>query len=553
MTDYTRLDKDELLSLLKDLNEAILSGKGRESRLCLDLQAHQVELEMQNRELRESQKQLEEAVSLYSDLYDFAPVGYMTLDRTGRILKLNLTAASMLTDKRDNALHIPFVSFLETKEARSFFDLLRECGASGQRSSAEFTLAPKKRPSVRIHMLAVPFDNEGEINFRVSLLDMTALREAEEKNEALRRELLLAQRMALSERLSGGLLHDFSNVITVISSYAGLASREAGGCRAEHLDGIKDAAGRATSLLRQIQVLNGSRMEEPELLDISTVIPDAAGIVERVAGKKNSITAHLAPDTPKILCRRANFEQLILNLLLISKQYADDGNPITISTGRSVAAAKTYASIEIAFSGRGSELEGVLHEALLRYPAQPRLPNGSLKAIRYIMEALGAKAEFKCADKIELAFNIPAVATEELDAPVKLTAGSGQRILFVEDEALLRKSISIVLSNSGYVVFQASSAVEAVGLFKKEDGRFDLLFTDLVLKGDDGLSLCRRLHDLSPGLKVLFTSGCLDVESEWPDLKRERHAFIAKPFETTDLLRAVAGCLQGANVSQGHF
>lgn len=106
-----RIDDHETLSKLQQC----------ETHLLHELQSHQVELEMQNRELREVQQRLEETRDRYADLYDFAPMGYLTLDETGRILEINLTGAAMLGDERAGLVGKPFSNRLSLGDSQQFF------------------------------------------------------------------------------------------------------------------------------------------------------------------------------------------------------------------------------------------------------------------------------------------------------------------------------------------------------------------------------------------------------------------------------------------------
>src|SRR5687767_13122747 len=98
--DYESMSREQLVAILRNLqaSEADLgppSAQPDALRLLHDLQVHQVELEMQNRELREAQGALEESRNRYADLYDFAPVAYCTLSDSGIIEELNLTGATL--------------------------------------------------------------------------------------------------------------------------------------------------------------------------------------------------------------------------------------------------------------------------------------------------------------------------------------------------------------------------------------------------------------------------------------------------------------------------
>ena len=96
-------------------------------RLMYDLEIHQIELEMQNRELRESQQRLEEAQARYSDLYNFAPVGYCTLDPEGYIQEINLTASAMLETPRERLIGKSFRTVTARSDPRQFQAHMKRC------------------------------------------------------------------------------------------------------------------------------------------------------------------------------------------------------------------------------------------------------------------------------------------------------------------------------------------------------------------------------------------------------------------------------------------
>ena len=95
------------------------------NELIHELRVHQIELEMQNDELRRSQVQLDESRMRYADLYDFAPVGYLTFDRTGLILEANLTAAKQLGTERTRILEAPFFLYVFEETGTPFICIWR--------------------------------------------------------------------------------------------------------------------------------------------------------------------------------------------------------------------------------------------------------------------------------------------------------------------------------------------------------------------------------------------------------------------------------------------
>jgi PAS domain-containing protein len=111
MDRYRNLNRADLVRLLEKAEASQVASAGDEAQqLVHDLHLHQIELEIQNQDLRAAQAALEAARDDYAELYDFAPVGYLSLDRNGLIHKLNLTAAKLLGRERANLLHKPFTN-----------------------------------------------------------------------------------------------------------------------------------------------------------------------------------------------------------------------------------------------------------------------------------------------------------------------------------------------------------------------------------------------------------------------------------------------------------
>ena len=130
MADLHKLDRAELIELLRTSEEALYADTREEKRLLHDLQAHRVELELQNRELYEAQMELEASRDRYADLYDFAPVGYLTLDDRARVIDANLKAAELLGLPRGRLLNSPLASRLANGQSGALFAHLRELFAA---------------------------------------------------------------------------------------------------------------------------------------------------------------------------------------------------------------------------------------------------------------------------------------------------------------------------------------------------------------------------------------------------------------------------------------
>jgi PAS domain-containing protein len=121
MNEYTNFSDSRLFKEIEILREKI-EGAGETvfMRMLHELQVYQMELELQNREVRETQLELEETRDRYADMYDFAPLAYFSFDSHGSILELNLAGAMLLGKDRLSLLGTPFVNFVARHERSDF-------------------------------------------------------------------------------------------------------------------------------------------------------------------------------------------------------------------------------------------------------------------------------------------------------------------------------------------------------------------------------------------------------------------------------------------------
>jgi PAS domain S-box-containing protein len=180
-------------------------------QLVHELQVHQIELEMQNDELRRTQMELEAARDRYMDLYDGAPTGYLTLDAKGVILEANLPACTLLGMNRIDLLGKPVIRFVAAKDQATCRRHIREMFNTGVRQACEVDLALQNNTSisVRFESLAVP-DETGQQRLRTVVLDNTKHKRAEalalESQQGLLQQLILEERLRISHDLHDGIL-----------------------------------------------------------------------------------------------------------------------------------------------------------------------------------------------------------------------------------------------------------------------------------------------------------------------------------------------------------
>ncbi len=163
-----------------------------------ELQLHQIELEEQNRALRDAQSALEESRNRYADLYDFAPVAYCTLDERGCIREVNLTGASMLGRDRLSLLGAPMLSVVRMDDPALFWRHVAQCRKTGAAVSSELSFTTADARAVHVQAISTPaYDATGAlVGLRTALSDISTRKRAElERDRAWAAELGLRRQL----------------------------------------------------------------------------------------------------------------------------------------------------------------------------------------------------------------------------------------------------------------------------------------------------------------------------------------------------------------------
>src|SRR5262245_55456721 len=178
--DVSKMSKTELVQELKKVQAVqrrLVAHLDDEDpkRILHELEIHQIELEMQNRELIESQHRLVESESRYVDLYDFAPVGYCTLDPQGYIQKINLTGSALLEMPREHLIGKSFRSIAAYSDPFRFQAYWKRCVEEKTRVTGDLTLSLRKKDHRTVRMICEPAPNhDAETTaYRMALVDVT--------------------------------------------------------------------------------------------------------------------------------------------------------------------------------------------------------------------------------------------------------------------------------------------------------------------------------------------------------------------------------------------
>jgi PAS domain S-box-containing protein len=309
--------------------------------LLHELRVHQIELEMQNDELRQAQSDLASARDRYCDLYDFAPVGYLTLDADGRILLANLTCAGLLGVERQYLIGQRFSRFV-APESQDAYHFLRQRSQGDTR--APVGLGLKKADGAAfwglLDISASTGDAESQPVVRLTISDITALHNAEEQQVLLH---LVS--------------HDLGTPLTVIQGHAEfvrdlLAEQGVDGEAANSLNAIRRSVRRMMTMIHDLTDmarLEGGRIElHREPVAMGAYLAEFLQRGSRALDVQR-IHVDIAPDVPAAYADYDRLERIVTNLLSNALKYSEPDTPVQVRVGR----ADDSVLVSVTDHGRG--------------------------------------------------------------------------------------------------------------------------------------------------------------------------------------------------------
>ncbi len=383
----------------------------------------------------------------------------------------------------------------------------------------------------------------------------------------LQLQLQQASKMDAVGRLAGGVAHDFNNLLQAILGFTEilLAGTRENDSQYNDLKQIERAAKRAADLTRQLLAFSRKQRIEPRVVDINQLVTAMEAMLRRLMGEDIDIVRQLAPDLRNVLADPSQIEQVIMNLAINARDAMPQGGRLTFKTGTVTLQANdttqipeshpgTFVCLTVSDTGTGipQELIHRIFEPFFTTKGQGKGTGLGLAVIYGIVKqnAGWINVESQVGQGSTFKVYLPAHAhgpdTAQPRQPDEVPAtlpGLGKSILLVEDEPGVLRLATLVLRSAGYCVTPCETAQEAHAAFDREGGRFNLLFSDVVLPGKNGIELATELRAKASGLPVLLCSGYADERVRWALIEQEGFHFLPKPYPTAALLQAVREAL----------
>jgi PAS domain S-box-containing protein len=378
-------------------------------------------------------------------------------------------------------------------------------------------------------------------------------------------QLRRAQKMEAIGLLSGGVAHDFGNILTPIMAYADMvvSGLDRSSPVVAYVQEIQKAAARAEKLIRQMMTFSRKKEVELRSLDLNTVIEGVRKMLERLMREDIELVFELTAPMGRIRADSTQMEQILMNLSANSRDAMPSGGRLVIRTETAVLATATTMEAGIAPAGRYVVLSvrdtgcGVDAETRAQvfdpfFSTKGGAGTGlGLSTVYGIVKQHGASIALQSEIGKGTVFSIyfPECSgkeeeKEKPDEPLRDDKpGGSETVMVVEDDPNVRVLASEILKKQGYQVLDFEDPTRALHFVKRMDAPIHLLLTDVVMPRMNGRELCLRLQALRPSLKVLYMSGYSGSTIDKYGVLDGNVHFLKKPFSVQTLSREVRRAL----------
>ncbi|MBN2078100.1 MAG: response regulator [Spirochaetes bacterium] len=556
-------------TMFKKLNAELETNKNLGENLSTkvqELEAMYEEMESMNEELSHTYGELLDAnkdLGIFKKFVDEAGQGFCIAKTDGTLVYLNPALLRIIgsgslqeaigTNTRDY--------YAKESRARIKNEIMPRVHAEGQ-WMGELPIRTVQGGEIATlqNIFFIRDERDRPINIATIVSDITERKKLEER-------LTRAQKMEALGRLTGGIAHDYNNILTAILGFGQILKSEMDpeDPRAKLVDEIVRAGTISAGITRQLLAFGKNQLLKPNVIDLNDSIRNLEKMLRRFTGESIELVLRLGRDVRPIFADPAQIDQVLLNLVINACDAMPSSGTLAIETGNADiddesncslpdAHPGSYAFVAIEDTGTGmaKDTRDQMFEPFFS-TKPPEMGTGlGLSVVYGIVRQHGGWIDVSSERKKGTSIKVFLPAASSENSPVEPitetkedSAGGGGCILLVEDHNNVRAFASRVLRDKGYTVIEAGGAKEAIIRFSERDGDIDLLFSDVVLPGKNGIQLAEELMSMNPRLKVLLSSGYTGQRSQIDTIAEKNYPFLQKPYSMHDLIQSINTALQG--------
>ncbi|MEN2785455.1 PAS domain S-box protein [Sphingomonas qilianensis] len=476
------------------------------------------------------------------------------LDPTGNVTNWNPGAQAIKGYSADEIVGRHFSTFY-TEEDRQAGEPQRALSVATEmgKYEVESWRVRKDGSRFRAGVLIDPIYDEGGalIGFAKVTRDLTERWHAHQEVERARETMAQAQKMEAVGQLTGGVAHDFNNLLTIIRSSADLLKMPALSPekRERYVEAISDTADRAAALTSQLLAFSRRQPLKPEIFDAGKRVKAMQQMIETSVGPTIAATID-AGEGALVNADLNQFETAVLNLVINARDAMPAGGTLAIVTqvveglpavrGHS-AAGGSFVAVRIVDQGSGiaPETIGKIFEPFFSTKGLNKGTGLGLSQVHGFAKQSGGEIEVQSEVGVGTVFTLylPFAAAQRQQRGARHTVRNHplatKRVLLVEDNEAVGQLARGLLEELGQIVTWVQDGNAALELLSTARSKIDLVITDVIMPGMNGLELARHISDRWPDLGVILTTGYSHVLAEDSD-----HGFplLRKPYSVEGLI-----------------
>ncbi len=523
---------------------------------------------------RQTRLALRDSELRFRATFEQAAVGIAHTGPEGCYLRVNERFCRMVGYTQEELLSMSFEAVTHPDDVAGNLALAKELWGGIRRSfTMEKRFRCKDGSDIWANLTAAGvYGQDGSIEYTIAVVeDISQRKKAEAEKDKIQDQLLQAQKMQAVGHLTAGIAHDFNNLLTAINGYTEMMQLQMNPNDPlySHTEKILSAGERAAALINQLMVFSRKKVVEPQTLYLNRVIRELNSMLQRIIGEDIVLQLSLASELWPTLLDPSNSQQIIVNLAVNARDAMPQGGTLEIQTSNiSFSEAHTtrlvriqpgdYVCLAVVDNGTGigSEILEHVFEPFFTTKSPGQGTGLGLATVYGIVEQASGFIDVQSCEGegTTVLVYLPRTVSDEPTAPPvalrdPLPLGC-ETVLIVEDNPAVRELTGATLARLGYHVLTATTAGNALDVFAHHTDSIDLLLTDVILPGVNGVELAQQLVAAHPHLKVLFLSGySQDVLARYGDVGATG-ALLQKPVRPVRLARMVREVLDERASSQ---
>jgi two-component system cell cycle sensor histidine kinase/response regulator CckA len=513
-------------------------------------------LRIENQSRLQTEKQLQQAISLLNATLDATADGILVVATDGKVVSCNQRFLEMWgIDCRSTIGHrdeeLLKLALPQLQDSAQFLTKVKELYSNPEATS--FDVLQMKDGRIFERYSQPQRTGERVVGRVWSFRDITQARNLEH-------ELRQSQKMEAVGRLAGGVAHDFNNLLMLMSGYLSQLANDsalAGGHKSV-VEQLLATTKRGAALTRQLLAFSRKDQVAPTVADINEIVLNMEGLLRRLLFDSIHLEISLAGDPLYIFLDVNQVELAIMNLAVNAQDAMPGGGTLSIATSHeSLAVTGTggetsmidYAVLEVTDTGHGMtpDIQSHIFEPFFTTKEPGKGTGLGLATVYGIVQRAEGQIKISSGPNQGTSFRVylrqTAVApgTKKV-APDKMPAPRGhETILLAEDEAGIRAMTRAYLEGLGYRVLEAADGTEAITLAREYREIIDLVLTDVMMPGMRGDEVVKAIRQDRPEVQAIFISGFAEGSSIDRSLE-----ILEKPFEFPDLAHRIRALLDAA-------